>query len=1019
MRAIDKFILHVVHNIFPLNEYSEGELKRLMAQFREEADDLNINISDDTLKTYIQRFDAIKNSPKIQEKDLRKYTLSKLIKLVTSSAGAEAPDDEEDQTPDVVYQDGGITVWNGSKEDNCINYGRGEKWCITRGSFGNYRYDSSKGYPTFYLAKNNNMSDSDRLSFVAIQVRDVDDENRKYVYTNRQNSPYESSPMSFSKLTSEVPWLNDIPNIRGILRYIPLSSKEKVNQQYKRDSVSIREWTKMPFNVKKQYLIVRKDRTLFDDITNDVFVSDYLPKYPQIAEFIAITPDIIKPELLLRNLDKFSNQDRKSITANIQQPIDLKWLPSELFPFDVKKLLTVLKKWDIPSNERIYVTKNGEAIVKLKFGDTVSVGVYTAEDDYPNIKLNQRTSKYLLDYPELDKLPFNSLLKLATDGIVDKEFINKVIEKAKSEENSAIIVKKVEDGEILIDANSFSSYKIKDGKITKVPFNDEEVQAALGDEKENTAFQQGVVNIIKNSADTGENIPVTIDKDAFISILKSTSYDRRKFTSGRNQDQQVILIPDGESQYAIFTRPTETPPSADTYTGYNYGRRGDWREQDNRDPMGESDWRAYFAYLRNENQVYDSAEIIRSFRYGGNTENKKAFFRAQPPLSPTDQYATAIGTNGIYYLVNKANPRTSLKLSETSGKLISANIPSSLARQLISATPDEATPTAPGAVAPTAPAAGRRGRPAGGGQPRAAAPAAPAEAGGDINVSDAMEEAGLGTAFLRLPRPDYRRLNVTTGVRVNPNGDRGAARRNNQLGGAGRVGRVIEVGASKIYFIRLANAQIIASINVQPGNRNYVLLGNENGNVAVSMNSPAELMAVLQQRNLAEIRNYLVREYIANNPQHLGEVRELIRQHVNEKLNEGVLSKAITGLTLAAALFAGSPAQAQTQNPIVAKASNFLKKLKPTVKADTVKVKEESPLILSKFKDYKEAGYGHAESPDQAMAYRIAKSNAMKDLLKKMGQQQITAGFEEKDVRYYQNPDGSYECEVLVVIGNI
>ena len=81
MRAIDKFILHVVHNIFPLNEYSEGELKRLMAQFREEADDLNISISDDTLKTYIQRFDAIKNSPKIQEKDLRKYTLAKLIKL--------------------------------------------------------------------------------------------------------------------------------------------------------------------------------------------------------------------------------------------------------------------------------------------------------------------------------------------------------------------------------------------------------------------------------------------------------------------------------------------------------------------------------------------------------------------------------------------------------------------------------------------------------------------------------------------------------------------------------------------------------------------------------------------------------------------------------------------------------------------------------------------------------------------------------------------------------------------------
>ncbi len=113
MRAIDKFILHVVHNIFPLNEYSDKILNQIIQQYREEADDLNINISDDTLKRYIQRFDAIKQG--IISKggtDLIKIgsggkaevivPLSKLIKLVTSSAGAEAPDDEEDQTPDVV-----------------------------------------------------------------------------------------------------------------------------------------------------------------------------------------------------------------------------------------------------------------------------------------------------------------------------------------------------------------------------------------------------------------------------------------------------------------------------------------------------------------------------------------------------------------------------------------------------------------------------------------------------------------------------------------------------------------------------------------------------------------------------------------------------------------------------------------------------------------------------------------------------------------------------------------------------
>ena len=53
MKPIDRFILHVSHNLFSLKEYSEGEMKRLMAKFKEEADDLNITITDDQLKAYI------------------------------------------------------------------------------------------------------------------------------------------------------------------------------------------------------------------------------------------------------------------------------------------------------------------------------------------------------------------------------------------------------------------------------------------------------------------------------------------------------------------------------------------------------------------------------------------------------------------------------------------------------------------------------------------------------------------------------------------------------------------------------------------------------------------------------------------------------------------------------------------------------------------------------------------------------------------------------------------------------
>jgi hypothetical protein len=198
-----------------------------------------------------------------------------------------------------------------------------------------------------------------------------------------------------------------------------------------------------------------------------------------------------------------------------------------------------------------------------------------------------------------------------------------------------------------------------------------------------------------------------------------------------------------------------------------------------------------------------------------------------------------------------------------------ANIPAATAARMLGT----ASPT-------TAAATGRRGRPAGqANAPRqAAAPVA-----GDINVREEMEAIGLDVAFLRLPTPILRRLGVTNASRVDPNGDRGAARRNNQLGARGRVGRVISLpSGSKIYIIRLTNGQIIASINVQPGNSNYVLFPNASGNNAISLNSPSDLVNVLTQRGLAEHHNYLVREFMTNYPEHTNEVKNILEKHLNK-----------------------------------------------------------------------------------------------------------------------------------------
>ena len=863
MKNIHSFIIHVANNLFPLNEYSEGEIKKLMDKFKEEADDLNIEISDDKLKTYIQRFDQLKNSPKIQEKDLRKYSLSKLIKLITSSEGAE-PEEKEDDTPDVVYSDNNITIWNGSKENNCILYGRGERWCITRGSFSGYRYEKSKGYPTFYLAKNTALPDSDKLSFVAIQVRDVTDEDKKYVYTNRKNSPYESKPMDFNSLMSEVPWLREIPNIRNILKYIPLSSTEKASQIYGRSSgeISVREWSKLPFQTKKQYLIARKDKRIFSDISSDEFVSKYLPEYPQLATFIAVTPNVLNPMLLLKHLDKFSNQDRKSITANLRDSISTDELSNDSLPFVVKKLLVALNKWDLKSNERIYITKDGNSIVKLSFGDEVKVGVYTAEDDYPDIKLNVRTSKYLLDYPDINKIPFNNLLKLASNGVVDKDFINKILTQAQEDPNSAIVVKDTDTGKIILDSNSFTSYKLEDGKISPIPFDSEEVQSALSGETENAGFQNNAVNIVFSDED---ELPAQIDKDAFYRILNSTPY------ANRTRGTEVALV-DPEDNKIIIMSSNIVTVSQDI--GKMYGAGDDWRREANRwnKNLAVSSWRAYFDYLRSLNRSYTSGQL-NGVIANLSPLNKKNFVEANPPMADDSRIRPAM-INGRHILINIDDPRNSQAIGRT-GNLIRASVP-----------PNEVARILGGQAAATPAAAGRRGRPAGipaaagAGErvPRAAEPAgaeAPA-AGGEANadVATVIENAGLTTGFNTLPANIRTRISAGTVVPY--------TRRNASLDAIGRVNQftgVINAGQSRFYIIRMPSGRVIGFATMQPDARHYIVTGNASYRVP----RVSQLAASLQANNINESLKTLIRLHSVAMPEEAKQMKEILLNLKNKK----------------------------------------------------------------------------------------------------------------------------------------
>jgi hypothetical protein len=899
MRAIDKFILHTVHNLFPINEYSEGEIKRLMDKFKEEADDLNIQISDDQLRKYIERFDQIKNSPKITDKDLRQYSLSKLIKLVTSSAGAETAPEEIDITPDVVYNENGLIIYNGSKEGNCLTFGRGESWCITRGSFGNYRYDDTRKNPTFYLVKDTNQqippgdsySDAYRKSFFVVVVGN----DNTYKVSDRTNNDVGGRGTEWDRWEDWSFVERHFPSVRGLQRvfkYIPLSTKEKVTQQYKNSPISITEWIKFPYNVKEQYLVVRKGQKLFSDIENDTFIDKYITKYPQIANFISVNFGIVPSTTLIRHLDKFSNQDTRSIIANMRDKVNANILYDDLTPFEAKKIAVKFDKVALGTNQKAYVTQDGKTIVGLTFsGNDLKMSLITEDDSYPDVKINKRTAKYLLEYPELDRIPFNLMMSLAADRALDSEMFTNYINKIKENPGSAIKVLPTErEGEeLIVDTNNFKAYKISGNElIGVVPFHSDEVQTALSRRDGGAGYRNNLLQQFKLGP---QELPMGLEKDNTLENIRAIPFDDRTWRDNGEGNNKILLTSDQNPFFFVVNR---SPDSVYTTSSVAYGTPGNWRRRVSYFEMNPIMWRSYFTFLRATNQTFDD-NALRRILGSGSREARKTFVEAGPPITAQNRFIPVVYNNTVY-LINRFNPRDSLQVSQRRSGLIRASLTTDQANQMvrgmtatIAPQQGQAAAAAPAIQGQAAPAAGpRRGRPVGGGIPRQQQePARPTPAPGQgVSIAAAVNPPNgaynLSVGFNSLPRSARTRLSAAEGRSVTTNGNRGAARRDNLLAGVGRVVAAYEYGPSSVYIIRLASGRHIASIVIQPGNSHYVITAD----TSYQLNSPTELMALLNQQNIREAHRYFINDFLGRNPHMLDEFKSLLRKHIGENKNK-------------------------------------------------------------------------------------------------------------------------------------
>jgi hypothetical protein len=124
-----------------------------------------------------------------------------------------------------------------------------------------------------------------------------------------------------------------------------------------------------------------------------------------MATIVAKNYGMIDINTLLQEFDSFSNQNQKSIIANARRfsKVSTDTLKSRSIPFSAKKAVVKGDILNISDNERCYVTTDEKAVVKIALGSSgedITLSIFTEDNNYPNVKVNERTGKVLADYPK-------------------------------------------------------------------------------------------------------------------------------------------------------------------------------------------------------------------------------------------------------------------------------------------------------------------------------------------------------------------------------------------------------------------------------------------------------------------------------------------------------------------------------------------------------------------------------------------------------------------------------------------
>jgi len=264
-----------------LNEYAQKVVNNLITKYKVENPNLT-NEEVEKIKTdYINRFEELKSSPKVEVKDITKYSFQQLKKLVDSfppKKEKSSNNSVEFSQTNLIYNKAPLQIYHGDNERTCIKI-KGDfpaSWCIARSTGGNmysgYRYAGTE--PSFYFVKNldrlNRITeiDDDKYCFFVIQFNNQGN----YIVTSAKNDG--DKPMSWNDILQIEPLLQ---GTESLFKNVPLTDEEREYYRRFKDGISDEEYNDLSYKEKKIYIAITHELSdeKFKNTPNDL-INDYI-----------------------------------------------------------------------------------------------------------------------------------------------------------------------------------------------------------------------------------------------------------------------------------------------------------------------------------------------------------------------------------------------------------------------------------------------------------------------------------------------------------------------------------------------------------------------------------------------------------------------------------------------------------------------------------------------------------------------------------------------------------------------